>query len=204
MSLKTFVKVSRVSNLSDARYCAGMMVDMLGFNLDETDPDFVSPTDYREITEWVAGVDFVGEFESSDVETIKLKAVDYNLNFIEVTDLEKLEELSELGKSLLFKLIVSQESDIDNLANMISVAEDFCEKIIIDCSDTSLFETLEKAANTIKSEKPLIKAYNVNEESVSGLAAKWSGIQLKGSHEDQPGFKDYGIVMDILEVLEED
>jgi phosphoribosylanthranilate isomerase len=31
MPLKTFVKVGCITNLSDARYCAGMGVDMLGF-----------------------------------------------------------------------------------------------------------------------------------------------------------------------------
>ena len=35
MSLKYFVHVSSISNLSDARYCSGMMVDSLGYNLDE-------------------------------------------------------------------------------------------------------------------------------------------------------------------------
>ena len=35
MSLKYFVHVSSISNLSDARYCSGMMVNSLGFNLDE-------------------------------------------------------------------------------------------------------------------------------------------------------------------------
>ena len=29
MPLKTFVKVGNITNLSDARYCAGMGVDML-------------------------------------------------------------------------------------------------------------------------------------------------------------------------------
>ena len=33
--LKTLIKVSNINNLSDARYCAGMGVEMLGFSMDE-------------------------------------------------------------------------------------------------------------------------------------------------------------------------
>ena len=32
--LKTIVKVSEVNNLSDARYCAGMGVEYIGFSMD--------------------------------------------------------------------------------------------------------------------------------------------------------------------------
>lgn len=35
MALKTFVKISGVNNLSDARYCAGMGVNQLGFNIED-------------------------------------------------------------------------------------------------------------------------------------------------------------------------
>ena len=41
MGLKTLVKVSEVNNLSDARYCAGMGVEMIGFSLDENHPKFI-------------------------------------------------------------------------------------------------------------------------------------------------------------------
>ena len=33
MKSKKFVKIRGVNNLSDARYCSGMMVDVIGFNL---------------------------------------------------------------------------------------------------------------------------------------------------------------------------
>ncbi len=36
MSLNTFVYIRDVDNLSDARYCAGMGVDMIGFRLDRS------------------------------------------------------------------------------------------------------------------------------------------------------------------------
>ena len=43
MGLRTSVIVNGVNNLSDARYCAGMGVDVIGFNLKLDDPNRVQP-----------------------------------------------------------------------------------------------------------------------------------------------------------------
>ena len=50
MSLRYFVHVSSVSNLSDARYCSGMMVDSLGYNLDENSESRISYKTANEIS----------------------------------------------------------------------------------------------------------------------------------------------------------
>jgi phosphoribosylanthranilate isomerase len=63
--LKTTIKVSNLNNLSDARYCAGMGVEMLGFSMDELDFD-----KFREMRGWLAGVQIVGETNSNDVSII--------------------------------------------------------------------------------------------------------------------------------------
>jgi len=58
--LKTKVKVSKVTNLSEARYCAGMGVDFLSFPVSSVDPKT-----YQEITGWVAGPLFGVEIDSN-------------------------------------------------------------------------------------------------------------------------------------------
>ncbi|MFT7424854.1 MAG: phosphoribosylanthranilate isomerase, partial [Algoriphagus sp.] len=35
MALRTFVKINGITNLTDARYCSGMYVDLLGFTFEE-------------------------------------------------------------------------------------------------------------------------------------------------------------------------
>ena len=48
MALKTFVKISGVNNLSDARYCAGMGVNQLGFNIEDKHPNYTDPQSFKE------------------------------------------------------------------------------------------------------------------------------------------------------------
>ncbi len=79
MSLRTFVKIGSVNNLSDARYCAGMAVDLIGFNIDPETEGSVTPSFFREITEWIAGVGFVGEFEIDNARIICDAIKDYQV-----------------------------------------------------------------------------------------------------------------------------
>ena len=72
MSLKYFVHVSSISNLSDARYCSGMMVDSLGYNLDENSNNILSIDSVKEISQWVNGVKFIAEFYNSSEEHINI------------------------------------------------------------------------------------------------------------------------------------
>ena len=59
MSLVTKVKAANITNLSDARYCAGMGVDWIGFPLSQ-----VNPTVFSEITGWLSGPQWVVEFQT--------------------------------------------------------------------------------------------------------------------------------------------
>ena len=61
MALKTIVKVGSITNLSDARYCAGMGVEMLGFAFDPSHGYYLQAIQFNEIIKWVSGVTIVGE-----------------------------------------------------------------------------------------------------------------------------------------------
>ena len=53
MALKTFVKVSGINNLSDARYCSGMEVNQLGFSIEPSSPNYTDPEKFKEIKGWL-------------------------------------------------------------------------------------------------------------------------------------------------------
>lgn len=64
MPLKTLVKVGKITNLSDARYCAGMNVDMLGFVTVESRENYLPVKDYQDIRGWVSAERHSGELPS--------------------------------------------------------------------------------------------------------------------------------------------
>jgi phosphoribosylanthranilate isomerase len=60
MALRMRVKVGGITNLSEARYCAGMGCDYLGFRIGGKG---LSPKEFREITGWVPGPQLVVEVD---------------------------------------------------------------------------------------------------------------------------------------------
>jgi phosphoribosylanthranilate isomerase len=59
--LKTKVKISQITNLTDARYFAAMGADYLGFTIHPDEEGFVAPPILKEIVEWVEGPETVLE-----------------------------------------------------------------------------------------------------------------------------------------------
>ena len=53
--LKAKIKISQITNLTDARYFAAWGVDFLGFDINPESEHFSSPSIVAEISEWVEG-----------------------------------------------------------------------------------------------------------------------------------------------------
>ena len=78
--------------MSDARYCSGMGVDLLGFALNQDKEDAVSAELILEISGWVSGVKFVGEFDHLSSEDVASLLQKLSLDFIETTNLAQIEK----------------------------------------------------------------------------------------------------------------
>lgn len=70
MNYPFLLKFSNVSNLSDARYAAGMWADFIGFCFDPSSPDYIEPAKAKEIAGWVNGPLITGEFGNQPPEWI--------------------------------------------------------------------------------------------------------------------------------------
>ncbi|MEP0985138.1 hypothetical protein [Ekhidna sp.] len=201
MALKTFVKISNINNLSDARYCAGMMVDVLGFNIDSSSDTFVSESDFAEITNWVAGVKFAGEFHGARLSDIKSAIKQYQVDYIEIDDLSIVEQVGLLGKPLIIRLAINSEVDLSKLKSNLSYLDELAKIVIIKSSNESLFSQIDAELGYYNGNLRLLKGYGIVEDTNLG---NYPGIELEATEEDRPGFKDYGQIMDILELIEED
>ena len=82
---KVFTKINAVTNLSDARYCAGMGVAFLGFCLDKSDPSYISPEQFKKITGWIQGVALVGELEEKNKVSIQQISQQYMVDYIQLS-----------------------------------------------------------------------------------------------------------------------
>lgn len=200
MALKTFVKVSKVNNLSDARYCAGMMVDVLGFNVDRLTDSFISEGDFSEITEWVAGVQFAGEFYDSKLEHIKNSLKLYPVDLIEVDKLDLVEKVHLLGKPIIFRVFIETKSDLDGLKSKLSYLDELAKYVLLKSTNAELYDQIDALIGYYNGNLKLLKGYGI---SKTKSLSKFPGIELEATEEERPGYKDYGQIMDVLELIEE-
>lgn len=192
MALRMKVKVGNITNLSDARYCAGMGVDWLGFRSDAVDPKT-----FQEITGWVTGPEFVVELSPNGTAADFLA---YQANSIELS-LHQLPLLTQLPEvSVLVRLSVN-EWDANATA---LIANKNKIKYLIFSEGTGNQSHDQKVISLASHQFGVIIGYNITAESISNTWSDVIGFNLQGSEELKPGLKDYQSLADILESLEVD
>lgn len=204
MALKTLVKVSEVNNLSDARYCAGMGVDLIGFPVNTSHPNYVSPENYKAITGWIEGVKLVVEFNNSTAKDIQEAMTSYEAHFIQVNTPEI---ISELGTELPIILKVELKNDLSVYRNLFKEYQSSVSHFLIESDKEE--ELTDKSFNELKhlsSTYPIIVGFGINSNNLEQILTNIApiGLALKGGTEIRPGYKNFDELADILEELELD
>ena len=198
MKSKKFVKIRGVNNLSDARYCSGMMVDVIGFNLNSNHKDGVSIEVLKAITQWIQGPQIAGEFEDMELELIQTYLPLVDLDIIETSNPDLLAPLSETGKKIYLKINLDTIDNEQTLLNKIKEGQ-MAHKIVVFRSQKSKNKTLIKQLLHYTQSEQIINGFNLDLDRLDS----WPAIEIMATAEEKPVFKDYGEIMDILEYIED-
>jgi len=205
MALSNFVYISNVNNLSDARYAAGMGVNLLGFRLDPKDEASLNPAQFSEISEWISGVKIVGEFGDSNPQEIKASLDQFAVDYLLVSDESQIHDFSMIGIPLIFRLEITNENKQDLESTM-----NFCvgtvEYFLLESKHENVNEADVNLITELATKYPIIMGYGVDTGNAKTIVGDLhlKGISLKGSPELRPGYKDFDEMADILEALEID
>lgn len=181
MPLKTLVKVGNITNLSDARYCAGMGVDFLGFQVISGQENYLPSKKYQEIRGWVTGPQAVAEiYGLKNLAELDAILEDYKPDYLEMG-------ISELN------LFTSSPLPI-----ILSLNEVTADGFKVNPS----YLLLKKLTKTQYSVPILLDVESITEMESALANPVISGIALSGSAEIKPGLKDYELLAEILEQLE--
>jgi phosphoribosylanthranilate isomerase len=195
--MNPLVYIRDVINLSDARYCAAMGADLIGFRLDPSKRESLNPAKCKEIAGWISGVKIVGEFGSASSEVIRDFLAMVNIDYILAESGSDLDILGSFEKPLIIQtpmevLVNGALTGINqyNIAYLLLMSE-------------SIATDIPKAEN-LNVNLPLILGYGITAKNVAELAGDYgfAGISLTGGSEERPGYKDYDEMAEILEVLQ--
>lgn len=182
MPLKTLVKVGSLTNLSDARYCAGMDVQLLGFQTIPEAPAHITPARYQEIRGWISGPSIVAEVHGARTrDQIDAIVEAYRPDFVEL-GLAEMPLVAHLSLPLILRLEPHE-------ALAMNPHPDY---VLTDVTDERTFDV------------PAIVKVSSEAEAETVLQRKnVKGIALQGGEEMSPGLKTYDSLAPILESLEE-
>ena len=194
--LRIPVKINAVNNLSDARYCAGMGVEMMGFSISENHERFLSTDKINGISGWISGIKIIAEsYLGEDPKTViaaadkisaqalEIDASFYNLsvfenrNLICRTDLNDLKKVKNNIPSNAVLHLKLTKSDVKELVEIAKI-----------CSER---ETLLN-----------VSELGLNEIEILLKETKPFGISLDGGNELSPGLRDFEDLANVLEYLE--
>ncbi len=168
------VLVRDLSSLSEARYCAGMLVDFIAFEFNPESETYLEDGKRDEIIQWLSGVKIIGTFKNGSLADVQ--------NCIKTYALE----------GFLF------ENSQVNIVNSLVLDYKFLE---IDSNTvlTSISDDVFLLSTDLLDRQNAILAYDfLNPKSKPSAL----GYAFKGSKELRPGFNNYDSLMDAFEDIE--
>lgn len=196
--LRTVVLIRHVTNLSDARYCAGMGVEMLAFPL--SGPAALTPETLRELAGWTAGVRLVGEVDATGRSGADLNALaeSCGLDYLLLTG-----AVSELSMAELNHPVI-REVTLENLDELPMFGE-VSYAVLTGLTEAHLNDP-HLATRLIEAPVPVLLAVPNPTPNAVRAALEWlptlAGLALNGGAETRPGVRDFGALGEALEALE--
>lgn len=180
MNYPFLLKFSSVTNLSDARYAAGMWADFIGFSFDPSSPSYLEPNKAKEIAGWINGPLVVGEFGQQPkewimdfVKAIPLHAIQIPADYADAT-------ITEIDLPIILRVTEATESPMWKVAKCLITA------------DEQLVEILKK-----RTELPVL--YEPTDVRLLKDIEAHSGIAFCGLPETSPGTRNHDEWTHLLE-----
>ncbi|KAA3625693.1 MAG: hypothetical protein DWQ02_21265 [Bacteroidetes bacterium] len=211
--LKTKVKASSITNLTDARYFAAMGVEWLGFNLNSKEADVISTENFKEIEEWVEGVQIVAEYGDESWEKIREGVEEVVPNVVQLGGNYGVDEMLELPASVgvIKEIVIDQSSQPRDLLETMEEMEGHVQAYVLNFSANQInWQNLEqgkpfsvKDLTSMADQFPILIEMDLDVPQLEKCLQleQLEGITVKGGEEEKTGFKSFDELDDFFDAL---
>lgn len=212
--LRTKVKASAITNLTDARYFAAWEVEWLGFTFAAESESFIDPRQVHAIKEWVDGPLIVGEFNLATATEITELVNDLQLDAIQAgvfTELTTLIELNNLVP-VIKEWIIEPNSSPEDLLAAFSDFAPYTQYILLNFAKNGITwpdilagKCLSPAwLQEVCANYPVLLQMDGSAQVVETLLRDLqpAGISVQGGEEEKVGFKSFDELDALFETLE--
>jgi len=190
------VKVNSITNLTDARYCAGMGVEMIGFSLSEKHSRFIASDKVNGITGWLSGIKIVAEtYFGEKTDVLEERAKSISAEAIEV-DAIMYKNFSLPNYHVILRLNVGEWESVKD-----RIPEDAVLHLMLEKSD---LESIAGIKEICTSHTTFLNFSKLELPAIDDLLLQVSpfGVTLDGGNELSPGISDFDHLAEVLEYLE--
>ncbi len=213
--LKTKIKASNISNLTDARYYAAWYVDWLGFDLRASVENTLSLAEVKAIKEWIEGPVIVGEIDLLDFE--KAKEI---INFLELeaiqvgmyTPIAQLQSLQDY--TIIKEVVVEPGMKVSDLEAHLAEYFDVVSYFLLDFDKNGIdWQQIKEGISfsveflqAICERQEILLSIHHQPTEIEEILERIQpyGLSVKGGIEEKVGFKSFDEVDEIFEILEEE
>lgn len=214
--LRTKVKASEITNLTDARYFAAWEVEWMGFSLDPGSDAYMQPQTVKAIGEWIDGPKVTGEFNLQSAEEIRTAIDLLQLDAIQVGMFTSAETLMDLNASVpvIKELVVEPGTTAGQLREQFEAFEAITQVFLLNFDKNNItWEQLKNGTpltldflKELCEKYPILLSLEFDEEDVDEIleTLKPYGFSFTGSEEEKVGFKSFEDIDDLFDALAEE
>lgn len=203
------LKICGITNLEDARFCAGAGADYLGFIQHEDSPRYVAPAQVAKINEWIHGPKPVGVFVNTPPDDVNRLADDAGFELVQLHGTEPPEDCAQIERPIMKAMRVVHDASAEQLRQAMKPYRDHVDYFLLDTHDTNLWggtgESFNwRIARDLSSEFPLFLAGGISADNVEEAVQTMQplGVDLSSSIESAPGQKNFAKMEQFFEVFD--
>jgi phosphoribosylanthranilate isomerase len=213
---RPLVKICGITRLEDARFCAGAMVDRLGFIFTPQSPRVVEEGLAGAIVNWIQGVETVGVFMNQDPEWINGVMRRNGLDRVQLHGDEHPEQISRLHHPVIKAIPVTSGMSAADLQARVDLYAPHVDEFLFDHRIERGTETVHGGTGIpfdwrvlagVTVPKPWFLAGGL---SASNVAEAWQVLKPAGFDlssgvevEQSPGRKDSDKILAFMEAVEQ-
>jgi len=204
------VKICGITRLEDARFCAAVGADYLGFVQDSESPRYVAPAQAREIVDWVVGPEPVGVFVDADPREVieTCRAAGFRLAQLHGHESpESCAEVEAAGLPVIKTFRVQHDASAEQLLALMGPFAGAARYTLLDTHQTDLWggtgESLNwRLAKDLARETDLFLAGGITAANVAeAIRMQPFALDLSSSVEESPGVKDFDRLGDFFDAF---
>ena len=196
--MATKIKICGITNLADARYCAGAGADYLGFIQYKPSPRYIDPKLAHDIIEWVHGSESVGVFVNEDPAVVNAITAQAGFDYVQLSGDETPADCTAIDKPVIKTIHVAAGASPEEVSEACAVFADVATYLLLDTKKAGLYGGTGEAFDWSLAQQgvPLDRLFvagGIGPDNIAEVISTLNpfAVDLSSSVESEPGVKDF-------------